>query len=113
MSGKAYDTRFTFSWPTAKISIMGPKQLAGVMSIVRRAGARSAGVEFDEAEDARLSAAVEERAEQESLALYATGRIADDGLIDPRDTRTVLGITLSAVHNNEVKGAVGFGVFRM
>jgi len=113
MSGKAYNTRFVFTWPTAKIAVMGPKQLAGVMSIVRRGSARAAGREFDEEEDARITAAVEDRAEKESLALYATGRVADDGIIDPRDTRTVLGITLSACHNAEVKGAAGYGVFRM
>jgi acetyl-CoA carboxylase carboxyltransferase component len=113
MSGKAYNTRFVFAWPTAKIAVMGPKQLAGVMSIVRRGSARAAGREFDEEEDARITAAVEDRAEKESLALYATGRVADDGIIDPRDTRIVLGITLSACHNAEVKGAAGYGVFRM
>jgi len=113
MSGKAYDTRFVFTWPTAKIAVMGPKQLAGVMSIVRKASALATGRHFDADEDARLTAAVEDRSEKESLALYATGRVADDGIIDPRDTRTVLGITLSACHNAEVRGADGYGVFRM
>jgi acetyl-CoA carboxylase carboxyltransferase component len=113
MGGRAYDTRFVFTWPTAKIAVMGPKQLAGVMSIVRRGSAAAAGREFDEEEDARITVAVEEGTERESLALYATGRVADDGIIDPRDTRTVLGITLSACHNAEVKGAGGYGVFRM
>ncbi len=113
MGGRAYDTRFVFAWPTAKISVMGPKQLAGVMSIVRRGSAAAAGREFDEEEDARITAAVEAGTERESLALSATGRVADDGIIDPRDTRTVLGITLSACHNAEVKGAGGYGVFRM
>ena len=113
MGGRAYNTRFVFTWPTAKIAVMGPKQLAGVMSIVRRGSAAAAGRPFDEEEDARLTAAVEERTEKESLALFATGRVADDGIIDPRDTRTVLGITLSACHNAEVKGAEGYGVFRM
>jgi acetyl-CoA carboxylase carboxyltransferase component len=113
MSGRAYDTRFIFTWPTAKIAVMGPKQLAGVMSIVRRASAAATGRPFDEEEDARITAAVEDRAEKESLALYATGRVADDGIIDPRDTRTVLGIALSACHSAEVKGAQGYGVFRM
>jgi acetyl-CoA carboxylase carboxyltransferase component len=113
MGGKAFDTRFVFTWPTAKISIMGPTQLAGVMSIVRRGAAAAAGRPVDEEEDRRIFAATEDRAEKESLALYATGRVADDGLIDPRDTRTVLGMTLSAVHSNEVKGAGRFGVFRM
>jgi acetyl-CoA carboxylase carboxyltransferase component len=113
MSGRAYDTRFVFTWPTAKIAVMGPKQLAGVMSIVRRGAAARAGREFDEEEDARLTAAVEDREEKVSLGLYATGRVADDGIIDPRDTRTVLGIALSTCHNAEVKGAEGYGVFRM
>jgi acetyl-CoA carboxylase carboxyltransferase component len=113
MGGRAYDTRFVFTWPTAKISVMGPKQLAGVMSIVRHRSAAAAGREFDEAEDALITAAVEDFTEKASLALYATGRVVDDGIIDPRDTRTVLGITLSACHNAEVKGAQGFGVFRM
>jgi acetyl-CoA carboxylase carboxyltransferase component len=113
MSGKAYDTRFTFSWPTAKISIMGPTQIAGVMQIVRRGAAAAQGRTLDPEEDLRLLKQAEDRAEKESLAIYATGRVADDALIDPRDTRTVLGIALSAVHSNEVKGAAGYGVFRM
>jgi acetyl-CoA carboxylase carboxyltransferase component len=113
MGGRAYDTRFVFTWPTAKIAVMGPKQQAGVMAIVRRRSAAAAGREIDEEEDARLIAAGEDQAEKASLALYATGRVSDDGIIDPRDTRTVLGITLSACHNAEVKGAEGFGVFRM
>jgi len=113
MGGRAYDTRFVFTWPTAKISVMGPKQLAGVMSIVRRGQAARTGEEFNEAADAMITAAVEDFTEKASLALYATGRVVDDGIIDPRDTRTVLGITLSACHNNEVKGAQGYGVYRM
>ena len=113
MGGRAYNTRFVFTWPTAKIAVMGPKQQAGVMAIVRRRSAAAAGREIDEEEDARITAADEDQAEKASLALYATGRVADDGIIDPRDTRTVLGITLSACHNAEVKGAEGFGVFRM
>ena len=113
MGGKAFDTRFVFAWPNAKIAVMGPAQMAGVMSIVRRGQARAAGREFDEEEDQRIQALVIERNEKESLEFYATGRVADDGMIDPRDTRTVLGIALSAVHSNEVKGAGRFGVFRM
>jgi acetyl-CoA carboxylase carboxyltransferase component len=113
MSGKAYDTRFVFSWPTAKISIMGPTQIAGVMQIVRRGAAAAQGRTVDPEEDVRSFKQAEDRAEKESLAIYATGRVADDAVIDPRDTRTVLGIALSAVHSNEVKGAAGYGVFRM
>lgn len=112
MSGRAFNTRFTYLWPTAKIAIMGPKQIAGVMSLVRRAQAARQGVEFDEAADAATTATVEHYHELKSLALYATGRVGDDGIIDPRDTRDVIGLSLSVCHNEEVKGAEGFGVFR-
>ena len=112
MSGRGFNTRFTYLWPTAKIAIMGPKQIAGVMSIVRRAQAMRKGIEFDEEADAAITAQVEHYHELKSLALYATGRVGDDGVIDPRQTRDVVGMSLSAVHNNEVKGAEGFGVFR-
>jgi acetyl-CoA carboxylase carboxyltransferase component len=92
---------------------MGPEQLAGVMSIVARQSAASAGRPFDEEADAQSRLELEQQVEAESLAMFMSGRIYDDGVIDPRDTRTVLGITLSAVHSNEVRGRRGFGVFRM
>ena len=113
MSGRAFNTRFTYLWPTAKIAIMGPKQIAGVMSLVRRGQAARRGEEFDEAADAAITESVEHYHELGSLALFATGRVSDDGIIDPRDTRDVVGMSLSVCHNNEVKGARGFGVFRM
>ena len=113
MSGRAYDNRFTFIWPSAKIAVMGPKQIAGVMSIVRRARAARTGEPFDEEADAKVVAMVEEIQEKGSLALRATGAISDDGIIDPRDTRTVLGMCLSVVHNRPVEGATGYGVFRL
>jgi acetyl-CoA carboxylase carboxyltransferase component len=92
---------------------MGPEQLAGVLSIVARQSAAAAGREFDEVEDAKRRRATEEKVEAESLALYLSGRLHDDGIIDPRDTRDVLGMCLSAVHSNVVEGLRGFGVFRM
>jgi acetyl-CoA carboxylase carboxyltransferase component len=113
MSGRAFGNRFTFLWPTAKIAVMGPKQIAGVMSQVRRAQAARKGAEFDEEEDARVVAAVEAIQEKGSLALVATGAVSDDGIIDPRDTRTVLGMCLSVVRNRPVAGATGYGVFRL
>jgi len=113
MSGRAYGNRFTFLWPTAKIAVMGPKQIAGVMSIVRRNQAARAGAPFDEEEDARIVKMVEDVQEAGSLALVATGAISDDGIIDPRDTRTVLGLCLSVVKNRAVEGAPGYGVFRL
>jgi acetyl-CoA carboxylase carboxyltransferase component len=113
MCGRAYDPRFLFTWPNHKIAVMGPQQLAGVMSIIGRAGARAAGQPFDEAADAAMRRAVEDQIERESLALFSTARLWDDGIIDPRDSRTVLGIALSAVHSAEVRGSAAFGVFRM
>ncbi len=113
MSGRAFGNRFTFIWPTAKIAVMGPKQIAGVMSIVRRTQAARKGLEFDEAEDAAIVEMVEAAQEKGSLALAATGAISDDGLIDPRDTRDILGLCLSAVRNRPIKGAESYGVFRL
>ncbi len=113
MCGYAYKPRFVFVWPNAKTAVMGPQQLAGVMSIVRRAAAAAAGKPFDEQQDAFLRKAVEDQIEKESLATFTSGQVFDDGIIDPRDTRTVLGIALSAALSAEVKGAETFGVFRM
>lgn len=113
MSGRAYDPRLMFAWPGAKLAVMGAAQLAGVMSIVGRASAVSQGRDFDEAADAKRTAAIEEQIEAESHAFFVTARLYDDGIVDPRDTRTVLGMSLSAVHSNTIAGRRGFGVFRM
>jgi len=113
MSGRAFGTRFNFIWPTAKIAVMGPKQMAGVMSIVQRNASERRGIPFDEEADRARAAAVEASAEVGSLALYATSAISDDGMIDPRDTRTHIAIALSICHNNSVEGAKGYGVWRM
>ena len=113
MSGKAYDNKFTFLWPTAKIAVMGPKQIAGVMSIVRRGQAARKGEKFDEKADAEIVKMVENAAEQMSLGLVASSMITDDGIIDPRDTRTIIGFCLSVINNSEIKGASEFGVFRL
>ena len=113
MSGRAFDNRFTFLWPTAKIAVMGPQQIAGVMSIVRRARAARTGEKFDEKEDAQMVAFAERVQEEGSLALRATGAVSDDGIIDPRDTRTVLGLCLSVVNGKAVEGAPGYGVYRL
>jgi acetyl-CoA carboxylase carboxyltransferase component len=93
--------------------VMGPQQLAGVLSIVARAAAEARGQEFDEEGDRQMREYVENQIESESLALPMSGRLYDDGIIDPRDTRTVLGIALSACHSNEVHGTLEWGVFRM
>jgi acetyl-CoA carboxylase carboxyltransferase component len=112
MAGKAYDPRFIFSWPNHRIAVMGPKQLAGVMEIVARNAAAGRGLEVDEEALAAQSAGLEAQIEHESTALYSTGRLWDDGIIHPADSRTVLGIALSAVHSNDVQGATEYGVWR-
>jgi acyl-CoA carboxylase subunit beta len=101
MAGRAYDPRFVFTWPNHRIAVMGPRQLAGVMSIVTK-GRDPEGV-----------ALLEEQVERESTALYATGQLWDDGIIDPRETRMVLSVALSAVNSAAVGGTSNFGVWRM
>lgn len=112
MCGRAYDPRFLFSWPSAKSAVMGPAQLAGVLSIVGRAAAQARGQVYDEEGDAAMRALVEAQIEAESLPFFLSGRLYDDGVIDPRDTRTVLGLCLSAINSAPVPEAAGFGVFR-
>ncbi|WP_018335553.1 acyl-CoA carboxylase subunit beta [Actinomycetospora chiangmaiensis] len=113
MSGRAYDPRLMFAWPGAKLAVMGAAQLAGVMSIVGRASAQSQGKPFDEEADAARTRAIEAQIEAESHSFFISGKLYDDGIVDPRDTRTVLGLSLSAVHSNPVQGRRGYGTFRM
>ncbi len=113
MSGQAFGPRFVLTWPNHRIAVMGPKQLAGVMSIIQSQKAEKAGVEYDMEQDAFMRTMIEAQIEKESTALFATGRLWDDGIIDPRDTRTALGICLSAAHSAPVEGASSFGIFRM
>ncbi|MCW2674752.1 MAG: Acetyl-CoA carboxylase carboxyltransferase subunit [Frankiales bacterium] len=112
MGGRGFGTRFVFLWPTAKVAVMGPQQIAGVMSIVRRAQAARRGEAVDEALEKMITDTVAEVQERQSLAMYASGRGVDDGVIDPRDTRTVIGLCLSACHSAAVEGAESFGAFR-
>jgi acetyl-CoA carboxylase carboxyltransferase component len=112
MSGRGYDPRFLFSWVGARSAVMGPAQLAGVVSIVARQAAEAAGRPFDEEADARTRRAIEAQIEYESQSYVTSGLLYDDGVIDPRDTRTILGICLSAIHSAPVEGARGYGVFR-
>ncbi len=113
MNGRAYDPRFLFTWPSAKSAVMGPAQLAGVLSIVARAAAEARGQEYDEEADAGMRAFIEQSVEEQSLPFFLSGMLYDDGVIDPRDTRTVLAICLSVIENAPIRGADGYGVFRM
>lgn len=112
MNGRAFDPRFLFTWPSAKSAVMGPAQLAGVLSIVAKAAAEAKGREYDAAADAGMREMVEAMVEEQSLPHFLSGMLYDDGVIDPRDTRTVLGICLSVIENKPIVGTDRFGVFR-
>ena len=113
MSGRAFGTRFTYVWPFSKIAVMGGKQMAGVMSIVGRASAERRGIEFDEEADRKRAEQSEYWQNEGSDGLFATSRVSDDGMIDPRDTREVIAMSLSACYNNKVEGTKEFGTWRM
>lgn len=112
MCGRAYQPRFLFSWPNHRIAVMGGKQLAGVLEIIKRDAAARRGETLDEEHLAQLRFMIEYQMEQESSALFATARLWDDGVIDPRQTRDVIGISLSATYNGPVQGTTSWGIFR-
>jgi acetyl-CoA carboxylase carboxyltransferase component len=112
MAGRAYQPRFLFSWPNHRIAVMGPEQLSGVLEIVKRGAAARKGEAVNEQELAMLKQMLAGKVEHESNAFYATGRQWDDGIVDPRDTRTVLGLALSAIHAAPVEGTRAWGTFR-
>jgi len=112
MCGRAYDPRFLFTWPNHRIAVMGGKQLAGVLEIIRREAAQKAGVAVDEEQLEMAKKMIEMKIDQESDPFFASARLWDDGIIDPRDTRDVVGISLSAAHTARVRGSTSWGVFR-
>lgn len=112
MSGRAYAPRFLFTWPNHRIAVMGGKQLAGVLDIIKRDAAAKKGEALDEAQLEPLKMMIEHQIDQESSPYFATARLWDDGIIDPRDTRSVVGLCLSAASNKPVEGTMSWGVFR-
>ncbi|HKF22557.1 MAG TPA: carboxyl transferase domain-containing protein [Candidatus Angelobacter sp.] len=112
MCGRAYDPRFLFTWPNHHIAVMGEKQLSGVMDIIRREAAAKAGQAVDENKLEMARKMLEDQISRESDCYFATARLWDDGIIDPRDTRTVIAIALSAAYNAPVEGSMEWGVFR-
>ncbi len=112
MMGRAYEPRFLFTWPNHRIAVMGPQQLAGVLEIIKRDAAARQGKSVDEAQLAALKQAIEHQIEAESHPYFSTARLWDDGIIDPRDTRSVLAICLSAAYGRRVEGTMTWGVFR-
>ncbi|MCQ8191096.1 carboxyl transferase domain-containing protein [Streptomyces rugosispiralis] len=120
MCGRAYSPRFLWMWPNAKISVMGGEQAASVLATVKRDQMEARGEEWSAEEEEAFRAPVREQYEAQGNAYYATARLWDDGVIDPLETRTVLGLALTACANAPLPGrtatepaAPGYGVFRM
>ena len=112
MSGRAYAPRFLFTWPNHRIAVMGGKQLAGVLDIIQRDAAAKRGDTVDEQKLTVMKAMTETMIDKESDPYFATARMWDDGIIDPRDTRTVVAIALSAAYSRPFEGTTSWGVFR-
>jgi acetyl-CoA carboxylase carboxyltransferase component len=112
MCGRAYAPRFLFSWPNHRIAVMGGKQLAGVLDIIKRQAAAKKGESVDEDMLGGMKMMIEMQIEQESDPFFATARLWDDGIIDPRQTRDVVGLCLSASYTRPVQGTMAWGVFR-
>ncbi|MDC8831309.1 carboxyl transferase domain-containing protein [Alteromonas gilva] len=112
MCGRAYDPRFLFMWPNARISVMGGEQAAGVLAQVKKDQAERAGESWSDADEMAVKQPVIDSYEKQGHPYYASARLWDDGVIDPADTRKVLGLALSASLNQPI-GDTQFGVFRM
>ncbi|PBC82543.1 3-methylcrotonyl-CoA carboxylase beta subunit [Streptomyces sp. 2224.1] len=117
MCGRAYSPRFLWMWPNAKISVMGGEQAASVLATVKRDQLEAHGEEWSAEDEAAFKAPVREQYETQGNAYYATARLWDDGVIDPLETRQVLGLALTACANAPLpekdRTAPGYGVFRM
>ena len=112
MCGRGYQPRFLWMWPNARISVMGGEQAASVLATVRRDGLEAAGKTWSKEEEDAFKAPIREQYEHQGHPYYATARLWDDGIIDPVDTRRVLGLALSASLNAPIEQG-RFGVFRM
>ena len=112
MCGRAYDPRFLWMWPNARIAVMGGEQASNVLAQVRRDGIEAKSGKWSAEEEAAFKAPIAAQYEKQSDAYYATARLWDDGLIDPAETRNVLGLALSAALNAPPE-ETRFGVFRM
>lgn len=112
MAGRAYGPRFLWTWPNSRISVMGGEQAAGVLATVRRESLERAGKDWTDDEEAAFKAPVIAQFDTQSHPLYASARLWDDGIVDPRQTRTILGLSLSATLNAPIN-ETRFGLFRM
>jgi 3-methylcrotonyl-CoA carboxylase beta subunit len=112
MCGRAYSPRFLFQWPNARTSVMGGEQAASVLATIKREALERSGESFSAEEEEQLKAPIREQFERQGHPYYASARLWDDGVIDPLDTRRVLGLALALSRAQETP-ATRFGVFRM
>uniref|UniRef100_A0A4X1UH87 Methylcrotonoyl-CoA carboxylase beta chain, mitochondrial n=1 Tax=Sus scrofa TaxID=9823 RepID=A0A4X1UH87_PIG len=112
MCGRAYSPRFLYMWPNARISVMGGEQAANVLATVARDQRAREGKQFSSAEEAALKEPIMKRFDEEGSPYYSSARLWDDGIIDPADTRLVLGLSLSAALNAPIQKS-NFGIWRM
>jgi 3-methylcrotonyl-CoA carboxylase beta subunit len=112
MCGRGYQPRFLWMWPNSRISVMGGEQAASVLATVRRDGLESAGKTWSKEEEDAFKSPIRDQYERQGHPYYASARLWDDGVIDPADTRRVLGLAISASLNAPIEKQ-RFGVFRM
>jgi 3-methylcrotonyl-CoA carboxylase beta subunit len=112
MCGRAFNPRFLWTWPNARISVMGGEQAASVLATVRRDGIEAKGGKWSKDEEEKFKSPIRDQYERQGHPYYATARLWDDGVIDPADTRRVLGLALAATANAPLE-ETRFGVFRM
>ncbi|KAG7022452.1 Methylcrotonoyl-CoA carboxylase beta chain, mitochondrial [Cucurbita argyrosperma subsp. argyrosperma] len=112
MCGRAYSPNFLFLWPNARISVMGGAQAAGVLSQIEKSNKKKQGIQWEKEEEERFKAKVVDAYDREGSSYYSTARLWDDGIIDPADTRKVIGLCISASQNRAPEDTK-FGVFRM
>jgi 3-methylcrotonyl-CoA carboxylase beta subunit len=113
MAGRAYSPRFLFSWPNSRISVMGGEQAAAVLATIKRDAMEARKEQWSADEEAAFKAPVRARYEEEGNPYYATARLWDDGIIDPVQTRDVLGLAFAATLNKPIAPRAQFGLFRM
>jgi acetyl-CoA carboxylase carboxyltransferase component len=113
MNGRSYDPNFLFTYPNAKIGVMGSEQLAGVMNIIQKASAKASDIPYDEDNAKIIQQMLINEAESKSSAWHSTSELWDDGVIDPRETRNYLGFAFAILYNQKIEGAKSYGVWRM
>jgi 3-methylcrotonyl-CoA carboxylase beta subunit len=113
MCGRAYGPRFLWMWPNARISVMGGEQAASVLGLLRQEATEAKGAIWSAADDEAFKVPIREQYERQGHPYYASARLWDDGIIDPADTRTVLGLALAAGLNAPPPEPTRFGIFRM